>query len=151
MEKPALYNNSDRYDFGSLWWCRESKMKERFSKWKDNDRTCHPVISIYKAQRKHFDLSPIPMLSGSSGMNGPVLIRGLSKERGENHPTVFGIIIKPGSFPRKDFFATLQSEIKNGRKVFANIPANVWPNHHKTKANSNEEYYLRQFCEKHGF
>lgn len=143
---PALFR---RYEYGTLWWCEENTVRDRFAGWRVNDRACHPVISIHKTSPVLADDGDIPMLVGSSGHNGPVLVRGLSPDRGPDHPTVFGRIVAPGHFRHEDFYPEIGTLVAEGKRVFTVQPAAVWPNSHKPHVNATEQAYLDDFFERH--
>lgn len=138
-----------KYEYGTLWWCEENTVREHFAGWRVNDRACHPVLSIYKAGPPAAEDGDIPMLVGSSGQNGPVLVRGLSKERGPDYPTVFGRIIAPGHFRHGDFYPDIDTEVVGGKHEFNIRPAAVWLNEHKPRVDASEQVYLDAFYERH--
>jgi len=134
--------------YGTLWWCREDVVLERFFGWGASDRTCHPVLSVYRERRDPDDRSDVPMLVGTSGMEGPVLVRGLSEDRGPEHPTVFGRLVAPGHFSEEDFTSFHAVELVDGRRQFVKLPAPLWPNFHKPQVTPQERIYLDDFYER---
>lgn len=89
---------------GTVWRVRESLWKDSFRQQGqpyDSNREWHPGVSLRTAPLTCVN-EYIPMLHGSSGDAGPVVARGLSRERGTQHPTSFGRILRPANISLKD-------------------------------------------------
>ena len=89
---------------GTVWRVRESLWKDSFRQQGqpyDSDRDWHPGVSLRTVPLTCVN-EYIPMLYGSSGDEGPVVARGLSCERGAQHPTSFGKIVRPAKVSLKD-------------------------------------------------
>jgi hypothetical protein len=71
-------------------------------------REWHPGVSL-RAAPLTFVNEFIPMLHGSSGDHGPVVARGLSREKGPNYPTSFGGIVRPARVCFKDASAKMRA------------------------------------------
>lgn len=89
------------FDFtlGTVWTVREDLWRETFRGEgqpydQNGKRKWHPGVSL----RQVPPVSPyeyIPMLHGSSGDHGPVVVRGLTKEHDPEYPTSFGSNLRP--------------------------------------------------------
>ena len=80
--------------FGTVWWISNEIAKERLSEYRESkgwDRVDHPYVSTFDIPTMEF----VPMLFGTSGSEGPVVARGLTKKRGQDYATSFGQIIQP--------------------------------------------------------
>ncbi|MDR2849060.1 MAG: hypothetical protein LBW77_00705 [Verrucomicrobiota bacterium] len=105
-----LFNWAYDISFGTLWWCQEETVAQRFQGWvRRDDRKGHPTVSIRK-----FPLTTeadcIPMLAGSSNPSSRAVgIRGITKSE-PTRVTHFGKIIAPGLFFRPDFSGKLREE-----------------------------------------
>jgi len=96
---------------GTVWRVRESLWKECFRQQGepyDSDREWHPGVSLRAAPLTCVN-EFIPMLYGSSGAHGPVVARGLSREKGPHHPTSFGGIVRPARVCFKDATAKMRA------------------------------------------
>jgi hypothetical protein len=84
---------------GTNWFVREDLWKERLDKYdKTNTRRCHPGLSMRSTRVAHF-YETVHMLHGTSYREdlycGPIQVRGLTKKRGDDHITCFGLHIAP--------------------------------------------------------
>ena len=91
--------------FGTVWRIREELWKETF--WLqgqaydlDSTRHWHPGLSLRITPLTSVH-EYIPMLHGSSGDEGPVVVRGLTREKAHDHPTSFGKIVRPAKVTAK--------------------------------------------------
>jgi hypothetical protein len=76
--------------FGTLWRVREDFWLENLPTYdKESDRRWHPAISLrLKPLQTLYEM--VPVLHGTSGSQGPVVVRGLTKEKGLAYQTSFG-------------------------------------------------------------
>ena len=83
---------------GTLWKVREDIWKAELSKVVRYvaKRHSHPGLSI-RIRPVTSVYERIPMLHGTSGSQGPLVVKGLTRARGPNYPTTFGRIVKPAS------------------------------------------------------
>ena len=88
--------------FGTLWWIREDLLKDFVSEYdQTSDRVGHPGLSLRQAPiRGLYEI--VPLLHGTSGNRGPVVVRGLS-ERGADYSTSFGRLLFPARIPVAEF------------------------------------------------
>ena len=84
---------------GTVWRVREDLWREAFRRMgqpydEHSARRWHPAVSLreYPPASLH---EFVPMLHGTSSDAGPVVVRGLTRECGELHPTSFGNIVSP--------------------------------------------------------
>lgn len=77
---------------GTLWKVREDVWKKELAmKEYESTRVWHPGLSLCQAVPSgRFDR--IPMLHGSSGSHGPVVVRGITADKGADYPSSFGRI-----------------------------------------------------------
>ena len=85
--------------FGTVWRVREDLWRETFRAHRqrydeDGTRCWHPALSLREQPVTSLH-EYVPMLFGATGEHGPVVVRGLSYERGPAHPTSFGRILRP--------------------------------------------------------
>ena len=136
--------------FGSVWRIGEGIWKEKFRQqgqrydW-NNKRQWHPGVSVRTEAATSLH-EYIPMLHGSSGDHGPVVVRGLSKELAADHPTSFGTIVRPAKISVKDI--TLPSRIRSkeqlqGRLIDRSI---ISANMHKMRLDEAELESLRSWA-----
>ncbi len=136
--------------FGSVWRIREGIWKEKFLQqgqrydWNSN-RQWHPGVSLRTAPLTSLH-EYVPMLHGSSGDHGPVVVRGLSQELADDHATSFGTIVRPARISVKD--ATSPSRIRSkeqlqGRLIDRSI---ISANMHKMRLDEAELESLRSWA-----
>jgi len=78
---------------GTLWRVREDLWKECLQDY-DSDRRWHPGLCL--GTNPVEDQLPIAIMShGSSGTSGPLVLRGLTEERGQDYPSSFGSLMAP--------------------------------------------------------
>jgi hypothetical protein len=81
--------------FGSLWWIRENIWVEKVPHYRYNSsRICHPGLSLRQEPLQGMG-DVVPLLHGSSGPSGPLVVYGLSWSKGPEHPTSFGRLLAP--------------------------------------------------------
>jgi hypothetical protein len=101
-----LLNACIDMSLGSVWRVNEKKWMEVFRQqgqpydW-DSERKWHPGVSLRTAPLTSLH-EYIPMLHGSSGDRGPVVVRGLTRDKAPDHPTSFGKIVRPAKVMVKD-------------------------------------------------
>jgi hypothetical protein len=84
---------------GTLWKVREDVWKTylRDKRYRSN-RTWHPGLSVMR-RRLESRREYVPMLHGTSDSRGPVIVKGITQEKGEDYTTSFGRIIRPAPLP----------------------------------------------------
>jgi hypothetical protein len=114
---------------GTVWRVRESLWKDSFRQQGqsyESDREWHPGVSL-RATPLTCVNEFIPMLHGSSGDHGPVIARGLSREKGPHYPTSFGGIVRPAKVrfrdanPRDPASVELEGRLIDRSPVSANL------------------------------
>lgn len=91
QRKWILFSTVLDYSFGTLWRVDETFWQAEFKHY-HSSRKWHPGFSIYTAYKSRPGIfTPfIPMLFGSSKRHGAgFAVRGMTRERGENHVTWF--------------------------------------------------------------
>ena len=73
---------------GTIWQVREDYWLEHLPRYR-SDRDWHPAVSL-RAQPVQSLYELIPVLHGTSGDQGPVVMRGLTNEFPSEYPTSFG-------------------------------------------------------------
>ncbi len=94
-----LLNACIDMSFGTVWRIREELWKETFllqgqAYDLESTRHWHPGLSLRVAPLTSVH-EYVPMLHGSSGDGGPVVVRGLTREKAHDYPTSFGKIVRP--------------------------------------------------------
>ncbi len=142
--KLQFFNGLVSYLWGSLWWCREDFVMQQYSGWHENDRAAHPVVSLRRTPFKN-PAEVVPMLVGTSGAAGPVIVKGLTLDLGEEHLTSFGTIIEPGWFTMADFtkYENCAKNVQHGPWTKVKM---MWPNLHKPKLDKSEDIQARAFA-----
>lgn len=127
-----IFNNYWSYLKGSIWWCREQLIRNRFlSTWNHSDSDAHPMLSL-KEQILATEYDVIPMLVGTTGYRGPIVVRDITP----NHSTVFGTIVEPGLFSIPD--TQTQKNLKTKGEGYAGDVKNLWKNDYKPKVDATE-------------
>ena len=86
------------FSTGTLWRVREDIWINNLSKYdKESSRKWHPGLSIANQKTNLGNETTIPVLHGSSGKSGPVVVAGITSEEpySEDHKCVFGKILQP--------------------------------------------------------
>lgn len=92
--------------FGTVWRVREEIWKQSFRQqgqrydW-ESDRKWHPGVSLRSTPLTNVH-EYAPMLHGSSGDHGPVVVRGLTHDVDSDYATSFGRIVRPAKVAFKD-------------------------------------------------
>ena len=83
---------------GTLWQVREDLWKQHLKIHYNSNRVWHPGLSLMK--RKLGSIREyVPMLHGTTDKRGPVVVKGITTDKGEDHTTSFGRIIRPTPLP----------------------------------------------------
>jgi hypothetical protein len=111
-----LLNACIDLSFGSVWRIREGMWIKTFLQQgqrydKNSKRKWHPGVSLRTAPVASVH-EYLPMLHGSSGDHGPVVVRGLTREHGDEHETSFGKIVRPAKLTVKDATAATRRVAK---------------------------------------
>ena len=97
LDLNALLFSTD-VSMGTLWRVKESVWKDQLpSFYVAKEKTkMHPGVSIMQAKSASSEIT-VPLLHGTSGKKGPVVVKGISNEQkyDENHKCYFGKIIYP--------------------------------------------------------
>lgn len=127
-----IFNKFWSYLKGTIWWCREKVIRDRFSNtWNNSDSDAHPMLSL-REQMLATEYDVIPMLVGSTGYRGPIVVRDITP----NHSTVFGTIVEPGHFSMADTQG--QKNCKTKCEGYVCDVKNLWENDFKPKVDANE-------------
>jgi len=113
-----LLNTHIDMSLGTVWRIREELWKETFllqgqAYDLESTRHWHPGLSLRVAPLKSVH-EYVPMLHGSSGAEGPVVVKGLTREKGSDYPTSFGKIVRPAKVTVKAA-TSLASDAKRGQ------------------------------------
>lgn len=92
---------------GTVWWVVDRLWKEHLPTFRPRPPVVgrtprHPGVGMRTVPIIRL-LDPVPLLFGTSGTGGPVVVRGLTAGAGIDHPTSFGAIVRPGLFRAVDF------------------------------------------------
>jgi hypothetical protein len=136
---------------GTVWRVRESLWKDCFRQQGqryDSDREWHPGVSLRVMPLTCVN-EFIPMLHGTSGYHGPVVARGLSLEKGADHPTSFGGIVRPAKVCFKDANAHTQDpeNVDLEGRMIDRLPVSA--NLDKPRLSEAELADLRRWAEAH--
>ncbi len=142
--KLKIFNHAVNYLWGGLWWCREQLVRQKFSSWLVNDRIGHPVLSL-RRQPLQSVCDIVPMLVGTSGGQGPVIVRELTAEEDKERQTSFGMIIEPGWFSMDEFlhYEKTPEPVLTGQWFEVK---KMWPNFHKPQLTKDEDIQARAFA-----
>lgn len=93
--------------FGTVWRVREDLWRDSFRQSgqrydERGTRRWHPGLSMRNQPPVSLH-EFVPMLFGTTGDRGPVVVRGLSRELGPTHPAEFGRILRPAPFALREF------------------------------------------------
>ena len=132
----TLYN----YSFGTLWWCRERLLRERFINWASPSKT-HPTLSVRKTPLPS-RYEAIPMLVGSSSQCGPLPVNGVS---GDDRTTYFGSIIEPGEVYMNEFME-VDADLES--LTYTSSDWTLYPNWSKKSVDQEEYARLEAFYNK---
>lgn len=133
--------------FGTIWWVLDSEWKSRLPQFvpreaEDAKAPRHPGVGLRTEALERL-LDPVPMLLGSSGRQGPVVVRGLTEGLGSDYPTSFGGILRPASFDAIDFI-----RFKRGKLEKEERP--ILPSLGKHRLDDAEEAELASFLKRRG-
>lgn len=140
--------------FGTVWRVREELWRERFREEgqpydQNGTRQWHPGISMRESPLTSlFEL--LPMLHGSSGDHGPVVVRGLTRECGPDHPASFGRIVRPARFSASEITSTAADTQKDRLTGWMIDRKRVAANLDKPKLNESELADLRSWAQRRG-
>lgn len=118
--------------FGTIWRVREDLWKAHQAGYHlASSRTWHPGVSIRRQDAGGVALwDAVPMLHGTSGDAGPVVVRGISDGSDSGKATSFGRLVAPARFGVGEFVSRAP-DAKAGdvegpwfrrRKISANLP-----------------------------
>lgn len=84
---------------GTLWQVREDIWQAhlRLKHYRSN-RVWHPGLSLMERKLEN-SREYIPMLHGTTDTRGPVVVKGITTDKGEDHTTSFGRTIRPTALP----------------------------------------------------
>ena len=139
---------------GTLWLVREDVWKQRLQH-NDYDqgstRRFHPGLSM-RVKKARYLHEAVPMFHGTSYRSdcycGPIHVRGLTREMGEDHITCFGDHIAPilmQEIALKDPAASLEcceGDMLATKKVIANL--------HKPRLNNDEMHHYKTWLKAKG-
>lgn len=128
---------------GSLWWTAERLLVKKFRRYHGSDRKGHPVLSLRETPLEDSG-GMIPMLFGCSGNRGPIVVKGLTKDRGQDYTSVFGTIIEPGWFEAEDFTRYHEEQLQKGCGSLDDIK-DMWPNFDKPMVSDDEMLQVESF------
>ncbi len=140
--------------FGTVWRVREELWRERFREEgqpydEEGTRQWHPGISMWESPLASL-FEFLPMLHGSTGDHGPVVVRGLTRECGPAHPTSFGRIVRPARISAKEITSTCPDAQKNRLTGWMIYRRRVTANLHKPKLDQSELAELRSWAKRRG-
>jgi len=133
---------------GAVWWVNEEILKERLPHYdQDSTRDGHPCVSLRRGSAQSlFDM--VPMLFGTSGNQGPVVARGLTKGS-PNYATSFGQIIQPASLTVWEYVAKKCRSEDELESRTENLNWRVRPNAWKPRFNDSEMAALEEWQASH--
>ena len=88
---------------GTLWRVREDLWASQLAAFVEYEakRQWHPGLSL-RSQPVTSVHEYIPMLHGTTGNGGPVVVKGITRHRGPDHATSFGRIIRPAAIAARE-------------------------------------------------
>jgi hypothetical protein len=133
---------------GAVWWVNEGILKERLPRYdQDSTRDGHPCVSLLKGQAQSlFEI--VPMLFGTSGSNGPVVARGLTKGD-PNYATSFGQIIQPARLTVWEYVTRKRRSEDELESSTEDTSWRVRPNAWKPRFNDTEMAALEEWQASH--
>ena len=138
---------------GTLWRVKESVWKDQLpSFYVAKEKTkMHPGLSIMQAKSASSEIT-VPLLHGTSGKKGPVVVKGISNEQkyDENHKCSFGQIICPALIPKKKMeeFDRSTTVFDPGLGPNWDAEFDVIPNRHKPRVSIDEKEKLDLFLKR---
>lgn len=105
---------------GTVWRVREHLWMQTFGRGYDQNSTrlWHPGVSLRQTPPAAL-YEMVPMLHGTTDEQGPVVVHGLTLERGPRAATSFGKIIRPGQF-------SVQKIVRPGAEVDQESLSGPW-------------------------
>lgn len=136
--------------FGTVWQVREDVWRELLSRYR-SDRAWHPGVSIRTKPYHSLD-GYVPLLHGTSGKRGPVVVKGLTAREGPGYTTIFGKILRPARVPVKEFISLAPGIPRSdvGEKGWGLDVKRVVRNLDKPKLDPDERLNLWNWAEKKG-
>ena len=138
--------------FGTIWRVREDLWKAHQSRYDlASSRKWHPGVSIRRKDAGDVALwDAVPMLHGTSGETGPVVVWGITDGNGSGKATSFGRLVAPARFGIAEFVSRAPDaragEVAGPwfrrRRISANLP--------KPKLGQWEMSELDAWARKHG-
>ena len=108
-------------------------------------RTWHLGLSLRTRPRRSL-VEFAPMLQGTSGGQGPVVVRGLTQKRGPNQATSFGCLVFPARIVAQGIAASSQPS-QGGRGTGHGIlPRRIRPNAWKPRLENEELKQLKAWA-----
>jgi hypothetical protein len=139
---------------GTVWRVREDLWRETFraqgQRYDEHGTRCwHPGLSLREQPVSSLH-EYVPMLFGATGEHGPVVVRGLSRERGPAHATSFGRILRPAHLSVRAMTSP-PSDAPADRLTGPWFDrSRVSRNAHKPKLDQNELENLRAWAQRRG-
>ncbi len=133
--------------FGTLWRVREDLWADKLANVVRYvaKRQWHPGVSLrIKPATSLFEY--IPMLHGTSGAEGPVVVSGITLHKGPDHKTSFGRILKPAPVCCGEIFEVSKSPVADVPKDDALRSRRVAPNCDKSRVDVDEEQSLVEWA-----
>jgi hypothetical protein len=138
--------------FGSVWRIREDLWQETLPNYDPSSRRLwHPGVSLLNPIANTIELDWTPMLYGSTGQSGPVLVRGLTEEKGPNHPTSFGIIATPAPIGMAEFGSRAPDSDPGTLTAYLLERKRILYNWHKPRLAASELEELEQWAKTRGW
>ena len=140
--------------FGTVWRVREDLWRETFRTVRQRydehgTRGWHPSVSLREFPPTSLN-EFIPMLHGTTGTAGPVVVRGLTPELGTAHPTSFGQIVRPAPIALREMTSPAPDASPDGLTGYWSDHKRVASNSHKPKLDSEELDCLRAWATRRG-
>jgi Ni,Fe-hydrogenase III component G len=136
---------------GTLWRVREDLWAEQMAGIAQYTakRQWHPGVSLrQKPVRSVYEY--IPMLHGTSGDQGPIVVRGITKREGPDYPTSFGRIVSPALVSAREIVDDLGEPPAGIPDYDPLMDRRVVSNHDKPRLNPSEMKALTDWAEKKG-
>jgi hypothetical protein len=133
---------------GAVWWVNEDILKERLPHYdQDSTREGHPCVSLRTGPARSL-YDNVPMLFGTSGGQGPVVARGLTKGS-PNYATSFGEIIQPARLTVWEYVGRKRRSEDELESSTKDTSWRVRPNAWKPRFNDSEMAALEEWQASH--
>lgn len=134
--------------FGTVWWVREDLWQERVAAYdQHSERACHPGVSL-RVKPATGMADAVPMLHGTTGAAGPVVVHGLTAEYAAcGEVTSFGRLVAPAWLRVSEFVTAAPDAAPEVLEGPWFVRRRVIPNWYKLQLTPPEPFRLWEWAE----